>query len=162
MILSSFREIDHKLYVKQFKLILTGKRIFFHIKHLLISFLSVLENPSPDEQGLLVRYILPDKFFSKVFYQHVFVDQVGIQYLIDKNLLVIAKEKKVITKNSFLKKLILTVAKYSSRGSHKSKEVDMALCFQLLRRNLNTNVDVVLDYLLKVTDKNFVFQYYIF
>ena len=130
MIINYLREFDHKQYLKEVKLILTNKKIYFHIKHLIVSILSTAEDPSHEEKLLFLKWVKPSKKYSKVFLDHV----TGPKWL--EYLLFNREENMVFQTVNNIEKIIP----------------------QLLLRNLDGNEDIVLSYLLEIEAGKIVFS----
>lgn len=127
MIISYLREFDNERYLKKFKVLINDKKIFFHIKHLLISTLAVIENPSSAEKKLLVRCVVPHKKYYRVFLEHV-------------------------KGSKWLEYLLL-----HDKGEIRTNTEEGNVGLQVLKRNLDGNEDIILDYLLKTGDGNMSF-----
>jgi len=71
MIISHLRPHDPANYILQLTSLIKSKKYHFHIKHLLISFLAVQEQPTREEKQLITDLILPNASYAQVFYDQV-------------------------------------------------------------------------------------------
>jgi hypothetical protein len=156
MILNYLRLYDHKLYIEQFEKILNGEWIFFHIKHLLISNLASLENPSKEEKNLFYKIILNNQEFSAVFFDHVFGEK-WIVFLISSNVLKDLFETKTIN--------IINTSKIEEEGVGDYKNVNQERNLKrlnrglnILRRNLSESQNSILSFVSLLKDEAMIFD----
>lgn len=162
MILNYLREFDHRLYIKQFKIIIKDRKTFFHIKHLLISSLSTVENPSEEEKQIVLKYIIPYSHFNYIFYEHV-KGKKWFEFLITNDLLDILI-KKVDGKDTFYQKLVIKIKSIlGSTNIDKSQEQrNLEICFQLLQRNLNNSSDLIIEFIYSKIDNEYFISRFLY
>jgi hypothetical protein len=151
MIVNHLRAFDPGQYIAQVRETLTDKRYYFHIRHLLISFLAGLETPLPEETALVEAIVLPDPLYREVFLEQV-MGKTWLDLLFDQGL-----PEQLLFPAAGKRGL------FQSREKHQQEEVaaknrKLAILFNLLIKNLPYDRDRVIGFLFKVPDDNFVFR----
>jgi hypothetical protein len=72
MIINYLRDFDHERYIREFTGLLKSRSIYFHIKHLLISMFSVIDDPTEQEIWLFKKHISQSVQLKTVFFEHAY------------------------------------------------------------------------------------------
>ncbi|MFT3739585.1 MAG: ATP-binding protein [Breznakibacter sp.] len=151
MIISYISISDRKEYIHITNYILKSNKIRFHIKSLVISLLSNVENPLNDEKEIVLKLIKPNKKYYNVFIDSL-ISKGWTNWLIQKGFLKNLYESKPTRKDKFFDKktkfsqFVLYSQLYKDYLPYevrRNRSLNMATA--LLIRNLQSNVNDILN-----------------
>jgi hypothetical protein len=153
MILNYLRDYDHELYLKELRTLLSDQEVYFHIKHLIILGLAILENPTQDEQKIVLKTVLGDRDQAILFLRHV-TSVVWMDLLITKSILVRHYHGQLLPAVKSKPRAIAWISKLlnGSQDTTLENDTDQDLLTFLLRRHLYPAQGQVLELLLTVRD----------
>ncbi len=156
MIISYISTLNRKEYIRVTKHILNSNKIRFHIKSLVISLLSNVENPQRDEKQIVTLLIAPKKKYYYVFVDSL-ISKGWTSWLIQEGFLNKLFETAPINKDEFfqnkskLSQYILRSPFCKNYLPYKvRKNQSLIMATFLLRQNLQSNTDEILKFLLSV------------
>ena len=156
MILNYLREIDPQSYDRQVSVLLKNKKIRFHVHHLIITTVAVIDKPSIAEKKLLQSVIKRDKMFFITFCEQSSLN--WINYFIQSGLI---DEMLFPRQLPTLVKQFHKITKCFRFFKNKSADILSAkplqnLALVMLQRNIAGAPAVVLPYLKKIENKEIV------
>lgn len=134
MILNFTRETNIKLYEQYIRQILENRSFYFHIKHLIITLISIEEKPTEAEKKIFRELILTNYDFLIIFSEHL-MGRDWISYLMDNHFLeVLTTETPSKIKYAFDP----FVAAILPSGKKREKRLEnlSRIMIQMLKRNV--------------------------
>jgi len=153
MIVNYLREYDHARYIRELRTLLQSRKIFFHIKHLLVSMLSIIEEPTEQETELFKKHICNSLKLKTVFFEHAY-GHGWTKTVFGNGMLDFLIDQPVPKKATFIQKLCLKYLYSDKQQEYKSEEYFRHVCTQYLRNRLLVSNDTVFDFVLKIRDQS--------
>lgn len=155
MILNYLRTYDPERYIKELNGLLRSDRILFHIKHLVVSMLAVLDEPTEAEYQLFRRVIVPSKTLSVVFFEHSYND--GWSAMIyELQLLNELIHPQTAVQPSKLKSYWAKLTKTDLKTGTTNEQYYRHVRSQFLRKQLAQGSEDAFDFALKIEDANLI------
>lgn len=153
MIVGYLRDYDHLRYIKEITGLLNSGSIYFHIKHLLVSLMAALDQPSDRERGILIKHIDRSRKLKTVFFEHA-PGSGWTETVFNSKMLDFMIEQPDTSNSTRMWNLYQRLFP----GNHQDRETEQyhlrEICCQYLRIQLNMSNETVFDFALGLNDQS--------
>lgn len=153
MIVNYLRNYDHSRYIRDVENLLQSGKVFFHIKHLLVSMFAVIDDPTDQEKGLFKKHINNSLKLKTVFLEHAYGSG-WTEIVFKSGVLNLLIDQPVAKKNTFIRKIYFKYLYTDKQQGYKSEEYFRNVCTQYLRNQLSTGSATIFDFVLKIRDQS--------
>ncbi len=148
MVTEYYREYDHNEYCRTITKIISSSKFRFHIKTLVITSLGEIKNPTIKEKEIVLKFILTDFDFTRVFINSIF--SLGwLEFIINEKIHLEYFNYQKNWKNYFYEKLISkklikpnSIIKFEYL---QQKEIRLGLLFRLFINNRKDGLFAILN-----------------
>ena len=154
MIVSYLREYDENRYFKTLIQLFKDQKILFHIKHLLVSILATLENPTEREKIIFYRHIKDSIEYKNIFFEQS-QSRAWANYVIEigtLDILIISSKSQENKKQSFLRRCIFR----GKQDDVLKYEYHKHVASQYLRKVLDYGDTPVFSFISKIQDEHLI------